>query len=272
MNRVSWKVWRTGTASFALLFAMHAAAQLPDAAALLKDARERQQKMDVIRDNYTFHQIATTDDLNDRGAVTKTASEEREVFFVNGRRVGRLVKRNGVPLSETEEKKEQKRVRKLVEQHMKQGPPSHRGGGIITPILAVAKISNPRRLSVNGRPALVYDFTGDPAAHGRDMEQNAVKKTAGTMWFDEADHQVARLEVRFYDNFRVGGGLIASVQKGTAMEMEQSPIGDGLWLLSAREEHLGVRVAFRSFRQNTHVKNFDFKKFNVGMRQEIQQN
>ncbi len=95
------------------------------------------------------------------------------------------------------------------------------------------------------------------------MEQGAAKKMSGTIWFDETDHQLARLEVRFDENFHIGGGLLASVQKGTAMEFEQSPVGDGLWMQTSSAQHLDARVVMTKLREDIHVRNFDFKKFNT---------
>jgi hypothetical protein len=256
-------------AAAALLAASAAVAQLPDVAALLKEVRTHQQQMDEIRENYTFHQIVKTDELDAKGAVKKTSSEEREVFFVNGYRIGRLVKKDNAALGPAEEKKEQDRVRKIVEQRTKQPHRAGGAGGLISQILVVAKISNPRRTTLNGRPALAYDFAGDPAAHGRNMEENALKKTAGGIWFDEADHQVARIEIHFFDNFRIGGGLLANVQKGTAIDIEQSPVGDGLWMQTSVDQHIGVRLAFVNTRESSHIASFDFRKFDVGMHQEI---
>jgi outer membrane lipoprotein-sorting protein len=270
---VMFKVVFAGTGIGMLLLCLTAtvaAQQLPNVTDLLKDVRAHQQKLDDIRENYTFHQIVKTDELDAKGAIKKTTSEEREVFFVNGRRVGRLVKKDGVALSPADEKKEQGRIEKLVGQRSKQprGQPGSRGG-LISMILPVAKVSNPRRTTLKGRASLAYDFAGDPAAHARNMEENALKKTAGTIWFDEADRQVARVEIHFFDNFRIAGGLIASVRKGTSIEVEQSPVGEGLWMQTSLEQHVGARLGFVSTREDEHVTNFDFKKFDVGMHQEI---
>jgi hypothetical protein len=138
----------------------------------------------------------------------------------------------------------------------------------ISDILAMVKISNPRRATLNGRPSLAYDFTGDPRAHSHGMEQGAAKKVSGTIWFDEADHQVARMQARFDDNFHIGGGLFASVQKGTTMEVEQSPVGDGLWMQTASAEHLDARVVVKKFREDVFIKDFEFKRFNTGVIQQ----
>jgi len=258
--------------SLCLAIPFACAQAIPDIETLLKDVRANQHKMDEIREDYTFHRTMTEEDLDEKGAVVKTTTTEREFFFVNGRGIGRLVKKNGVPLNPQEEKKEDARVRGVVEIAMKTAPKARRGrgpAGLIGEILPMVKISNPRRVSFHGRSTLAFDFTGDPRAKGKGTEENAAKKMAGEIWFDEADHQVARLEVHFYDNFRIGGGLLASVQKGSTMEVEQGPIGGGLWMQTSNDQHVNARIVVRNFRQNVHTKNTDFKKFNVEILQQI---
>jgi hypothetical protein len=254
-----------------VIFWIALAQAIPDMETLLKDVRANQQRMDDLRENYTFRRVTTEEDLDDKGTVVKTTTSEREVFFVNGRGIGRLVKRNGVALTEAEQKKEDARVKGVVETAMKTGAKPRRGrgpAGLIGEILPVVTVSNPRRIDFHDRGTLAFDFVGDPHAKGKSTEENAAKKMAGTIWFDEADRQVARLEVHFYENFRVGGGLLASVQKGTTMELEQSPIGDGLWMQTASNQHLTARVVVKNFRQNVHMRSSDFKKFNVEVLQQ----
>lgn len=253
--------------SVVVLFAACLRAQLPEPAALLEEVKANQHKLDQIRENYTFHATRKVDALDKNGAIVTTSSSEREVFFVNGQRIARLVKKDGKDLSPSEDKAEQIRVKKLIETVVKGG----KGGGPqpgarlneISAILAVVKISNPRRLLFKGRQTLVYDFTGDPKARSHDMEQSAAKKMSGTIWFDETDRQVARFEVRFNDTFHVAGGLFASVQKDTTLEVEQSPVGDGLWMQTASAEHLDARVVLSKLREDVHVTDFDFRKFNA---------
>jgi hypothetical protein len=244
---------------------------MPDLPTLLKDVAAHQRQLDQIRENYTYHRIRQVDDLDKNGAVTKTETIEREVFFVNGRQIGRVVKKNGVPISAAEEKAEQERIRKLVESFSKLPDAAGTGGrvGLIAQILKVVNVSNPRRVELNGRATLAFDFAGDRHAAAHGMEQNAEKKSAGTVWIDEADRQVARLEVRLDDNFHVGGGLLGSLQKGTRVDIEQSPIGDGLWMETANEQHVEARLVVKRYRQNVHIKDVDFKRFDVDSLQKI---
>ena len=71
------------------------------------------------------------------------------------------------------------------------------------------------------------------------------------------------LEVEFYDNFRIAGGLLASIQKGTVLKIDQSPIGEGLWMQTGNEEHVNLRVITKGVRENVSMKTFDCKRFNV---------
>ncbi len=122
--------WRSACSTVQLfLFVSFALAQstFPDPATLLKEIQANQHKMDDIRENYTFHRIVTEDDLDEKGAVIKTTTREREIFFVNGHRIGRLVKKDGMELKGTEEKNEQSRVKKLIEISMKAPPPKEEG-------------------------------------------------------------------------------------------------------------------------------------------------
>ena len=243
-------------------------AQMPNIRDLLNDVKAHQARLDEIRDNYTFHQTVNTEDLDGSGKVVKSNASESEVFFVNGRRVVRVVKRDGAPLSDTEQKKQTEEVKKQVNSLMKR-PPLKRGPGLLTQILAVTNVTNPRRTTMNGRAALAYDFKGDPKAESHGLAQNALKNTAGTIWFDESEHQVIRAEIEFFENFRIGGGLLANVQKGSRVDLEQSPIGDGVWMQTATHQHLGLRVVFKGVRQNVQTRSFDFRRFDVGMTQQI---
>jgi hypothetical protein len=263
-------------ASLILLLSATACAaggDIPDAATMLREVSTHQRELDAIRDNYTFHRLRRTEEVDASGRVTKTETVELEIFSVNGRPIRRILKRNGVPLSEHEQKAQDANVRKAVEAAIKQPPasgPSPARATLVSDILAMSKISNPRRLDLNGRSTLTYEFKGDPGARAKTMEQNAARKLSGTIWFDEKDRQVAQLEIQLNENFKVGGGLLASVQKGAALKLSQSPVGDGLWMQTSNEEHLNARfLMMKGVHQNIRVEDSDFRKFDVATAQKI---
>src|SRR5580692_118454 len=104
-------------------------AAIPDPAALIKEVLVHQHTTDAIRENYTFHEIVQTDTLDGSGKIKETRSEESEVFFVNGHRIIRLVKRDGVELSAKEQEREQEKVKKEIDGYMKTAHGTERGRG-----------------------------------------------------------------------------------------------------------------------------------------------
>jgi hypothetical protein len=247
---------------------------MPEPEKLARDIETKQRKMDELRENYTFHEVVLTDELDPKGAVKSSETTESDVFFVNGYRVSRLLKKNGKELTEKEARSEQARIRKLVEEDLK-APPGHsfnrRGENTsVSQILPLVRISNPRRVTLNGRLTLTYDFVGNPHVKAHGLAENAARRIMGTVWIDEEDRQVARLDAHFDDTFRIGGGLLASIQKGTSLIFEQSRLNADLWMPSVSDIHLAAReLLVKGVRQNIHIKDTDFHRFDIGVHQEV---
>ena len=74
---------------------------------------------------------------------------------------------------------------------------------------------------------------------------------------------MARLEARFSDKVKIGGGFLASLDKGTNLVFEQTKINGEVWLPSYAEVHAAARVVFIRVRQNEIDRYSDYKKFRV---------
>lgn len=102
--------------------------------------------------------------MDAKGDVSAATNEERDVCFINGHAIRRLVKRNGVDLSAVEQEREEARVRADIER-FRTGPagtPPRAGLAVIDSILRTAKFSEPRRISFHGRDTLALDFSPGP--------------------------------------------------------------------------------------------------------------
>lgn len=245
-------------------------AALPDARKLLDEVRAHQKQVEKLRESYTYSSAQMVQDVDAKGNVTKTESSENEDFFVNGHVIERTVKKNGKPLNDHDAQKETGRVTKLVEKAEK--TPSDQpleGPSIsISKVLSIMDVSTPRREAFHGRPTIVFDFVGrkDVKAHG--LAEEASKKLKGTIWIDEADREVAHLEVSFDDNFHVGGGLVANVQKGSNFRFDQAPVDGGLWLPTGGEGMVTARVLLvKNMRQHFTERVYDYKRFKVDTEQ-----
>jgi outer membrane lipoprotein-sorting protein len=262
------------TAIFALATvsaaAQSTAAPLPDVPTLMKQVEEHQHKLDQVRENYTYQEIVVTHELDKDGNVKKNESEENNVFFVNGHEIQRKVKKNGKDLSDGEQKKEQERVEKDVEKASKTPSDQSLDKDEITVsrLLQIMKVSNPRREQMDGRSVIAFDFVGDPHAKTHGMAENASKKISGTIWVDEKDREVRRMNARFDDNFHLGFGLF-SVGKGSAFIFDQKLVNNELWLPTTAQAHIVAHaIGIIGYRADIAVTDKDYQKFHADAAQQ----
>jgi hypothetical protein len=246
-------------------------APLPDVPTLLAQVRAHQQAMDAIQENYTFHETDVTQMLNKNGSVKSTDSETYEVFFVNTHEVRQLIAKNGKPLSPDKQKKEQDRVMKDV-RRAQQTPPGQTPKGevviSVSKILAVVQVSAPRRVSLDGRQTIAFDFTGNPHARAHGLAEEAARRMSGTVWIDEKDREVRRMAAQLDENFHVGFGMF-SLSKGSNMVFDQKLVNNELWLPTSADVNMSAHAfGIIGARVAVHVTDDDYKKFNA---QAIQQ-
>jgi hypothetical protein len=247
-----------------------AAPPLPDIHQLMKEVDEHQKQLDKVRENYTFSVSQEIQELDAKGQVSKTETKEAEVFFVNGHEIWRVVKKDGKPLTDEEEKKETGRVTKLVEKAEKTPPGQPLEGHVITVsrLLEIMDVRNERREIYRGRAAIVFDFVGRKDAKTHGLAEDASKKLQGTIWVDEADRQVAHCDVNFDDNFRVAGGVVATIQKGSNFHLDQAKVNGEIWLPTGVEGSVQARVLLvKGIRQHFTERDYDYKRFRVEAQQ-----
>jgi hypothetical protein len=237
-----------------------------DLQAILREVENHQKLVEAMRESYTYDCVDTTQEIGSSGQVKKTDTEQRQEFFVNGHQIGRVVKRNGQPLSADDQQKENDRVAALIGKAQKTPPEQRLEGPSITVgrVLELMSLRNPRQQSFRGRPTIVFDFVGrrDMKTHG--IMEDASKKLEGTVWIDSADLQVAHLEVRVDDNFRMVGGLLASVEKGSNFHFDQAPVDHGLWLPVGWEASIEARVLLlKNVHERRVQRDFGFQRFGV---------
>lgn len=245
-------------------------APLPEIRELMREVQEHQKQLEKVRENYTYSSVQVTQDIDGKGQVKKTETQEYEEFYTNGHQIGRLVKKDGKRLEANEEQKEAERVTKLVEKA--QNTPSDKplgGQGIgISQVLEMMDVRNPRRQTFRGRPTIVFDFAGRKDAKTHGLAQDLSKTLQGTLWVDEADRQIAHLEVTFIDNFNVGGGLVARIEKGSSFYFDQGQVNGEIWLPVGGEGTMQARVLLvKGIRQHGTERDYDYKRFHVETQQ-----
>lgn len=248
---------------------------LPDIAELLKQLQENEDRVEDLLETYSYTQRNTRRELGKDGVLREVGSETYQLSFYKGYRIRRLVEKNGRPLSEREQLSEDREVEKRVAEIEKQiareekrsasGPPSENGQRVsIAEVLRASRLINPRRERFRGREVIVFDFEPNPSFDYKNAKSmlKFFGKTAGVMWIDEKDKQVARLEAYLADSFNVGGGVLAKLRRGATFVLEQERVNDEIWLPSSADINLSVRVLlFGGVNVNQVVRSYDYRKF-----------
>ncbi len=252
---------------------------LPDVSALLKELQANEDNVESLIDKYSFIQKSIKRELGKDGVLRDTQSETVQLSFYKGRRISRLIEKNGRPLNVKEQEEADKDAAKRVEeiekeiakedaQMLKQdrtGTPSSDSRRVsIAEVLRASNLLNPRRERFRGRDVIVFDFEPNPEFDMRNAKSmlKFFGKTAGVMWIDEKDKQVARLEAVLYESYKVGGGLLAKLNKGASFTLEKERVNDEVWLPSQTDINLSVRVLLlKGISVNQVIRSYNYRVF-----------
>lgn len=250
-----------------------AAQNAPDAREIVRRSIELDKKNEAIARSYTFLERNETRIL-DRSGKPRKPPEIRtyDVTLLEGSPYRRLVARNDKPLSPQEERKEQERLRRSIDERRKE-----------TPAQSQLRIAEWDRKQQRQREPLqdipdAFDFrlAGDETLNGRDVYVIAATpkpgykpkraadayypKLKGKLWIDKRDNEWVKAELETLDTIAYGG-ILLRLGKGSRVTFEEARVNDEVWLPKRIAIDLGARVmlvagarveieiAFSSFRK-----------------------
>jgi len=272
---------------------------LPDVQALLKEVGKNEDEIDRLLEKYTYTETITSREFGPNGQMKVKESEAFELTFYKGARIRHLVAKNGKPLSPKEEADAQKDVEKrirAIEKREAEKERKEREGAqkasknsgantdgdlngdspdgdseyerkerpTIADVLRASKLLNPRRERFRSRDVIVFDFEPLPGYKPQKNYEKLFGKMAGAIWIDPIDKQVARVEARLIEAYKIGGGMLASLKEGANFTLEQERVNQEIWLPTRAEINLGVRVLLlKGLNINQTITYGDYKRFSV---------
>lgn len=270
-----------------------------DIAALLRDLARNQDDAEERINDYTFTQKVTEREVTDKGVVKKEKVSVYEVYPVAFYGwVQKLVSEDGSPLAPERAAKEEKRVAEELEKAEREAPKNKakferrraeqrekrkaqaeqaRAAGKEAPdaegdddeveistFLRACELISPRRETFRGRESIVFDFRPRPGFRPSNRGESIVSKLSGIIWIDPAERQVIRLEARLVDSYKMGGGLFASIQSGSAFTFEQTRLPEGIWLPRFSQFNISARVLLVAGVTVNQTREFsDYKRFST---------
>ncbi len=256
-------------------FPEKATAPLPDPGELVREVEKNQKQLDLLRKNYTYTMDETELATDNKGKTQNKDAKTYEVFYLGDEEVNRVVAKDGKPLSDPEKKKEDERIDKIYKKYeekkkkdaaaadtLKKDKEEDDGDVGIKDFLRASQFVNPRRERFRGQEMIVFDFQPRTDYKPKNLNERLIQTLSGVIWIDENAKEVVRLEARTNDNFKIGGGLVISLQQGMYFAFEQEFIRGEVWLPSYAEIHLSARAfLFVHFKGDVVDRFSNYKKF-----------
>lgn len=205
------------------------------------------------------------DEFSSDGAK-KTHTDQYEAFYIENAEILQHTAHDGKPLSPEEAKKEQERVDKLAAKLKSRANKPEKNDFRLTDLWKVATFTNPRREIINGRATLVFDYKGNPDVKADNLGKEIMRQLAGTLWVDERDNAILRLNGTLEQNFHVGGGLLINIRKGSSIDFTQSLINGEIWFPAEFKAHVDGRfLLVKGFNGDGHQTFSDYRKLRTSV-------
>jgi hypothetical protein len=245
----------------------------PDPAGIVRRSIASENENASRARNYTFLQRTEERDLDAKGEIKSRKSKTHDVTMLEGSSYRRLIERDDHPLSPEEEKLEQAKLRKSIEdrRHETEAQKAKRladydrrpgrNRAMLNEIPEAFDFHLRGEELIDARPVYVIDAT--PRAGYRPRNSQArlfLPKLKATLWIDKADLSWVRLHAEVIDSISVGLFLLR-LSKGARLEVEATRVNEEVWLprrvsmsASARvglvkKLNIQQEMTFRNFRK-----------------------
>ena len=250
-------------------------AQAPDAAAIIRQAFEHDERNDEIARYYTFQQRIEERDLSKRGDIKSSQSKTHDVTLLDGSEYERLIARDDQPLSREEEAKEQRKLDNSIRK-VRNETPKQRAKRLAERDKRkqehrewIAEIQNAfdfelrREEIVDGIDTYVIDALPKPDYKPRLRRAKFLTKMKGTFWISKADSFWVRLEAETLDKISFGWVLFR-LGKGSIVDFHQTKVNDEVWMLdSFRLRFQGRLALLKGLNQEVIGAYSEFRKFSA---------
>jgi hypothetical protein len=221
-------------------------APIPDANPMKQRVLKGLRRSEEALENYSCIVREQSDELDSDGSVKKHRSAVKEQFFVNGIQIDHTLDRDGSPLGESAARKEQERVDKEVKKYsdLKEAEKARsRDEKQADMFLRALQLKNGRREVANGRSTLLYELSGDPKFHPRNLEERFAQALTGKIAIDEESGTPVELRFETERDLKIGAGLLANLHKGFWLHLVEQREPDGAWITKKVEGSGDARAA-----------------------------
>jgi len=198
----------------------------------------------------------------------------RDVIQSRDGTVARLILREGRPLTEEEDKAEHERLQTMLDspaafaKHVKGDVSGRKMAHDMIEQLPEAMLytyapgqpQRPDRATHGDEPAeIVIDYKPNPAWTPPGVTYEPLTGLEGRAWIDTKTHTMTRMDGTVFRGVNLVG-FIAHIYEGGKLSFEQTYVDNRRWIFSKFDEHVEIRVLFKTVKENSETEGSDFKE------------
>ena len=199
----------------------------------------------AMRDHYTYMERDDDRRLNSLGQLKSESVDVTKMMLVNGARFEQLLEHNGQVPSAKEQKRSDEDLEKLKHETPDEQTARLRkdqeNRAFLQDILEAFDFRLVGEETIGGRPAYVLHATPHPGYRAHGKYAKMFSRVEGRLWVDKQDFGWIKVDGQVTQSFSLGL-ILARVERGSHIIMEQTSVGDGVWVPKRIEIRATARI------------------------------
>jgi hypothetical protein len=199
------------------------------------------------RGEYVFVERDEDRRLDSQGAVKSQNVDVTRMTLINGIRFEQLMERNGqLPSAEDLKKGAQdleKLKRETPEQRAERLRKDKENRSFLQDLLEAFDFHLIGEEIIGGRPAYVLKATPHPGYRAHGLYGKLFSRVEGRIWIDKQDFGWVKVDGEVTQSFSMGL-FVARVNRGSHIVLEQTCVGDAVWVPQRLEVRASARILF----------------------------
>jgi hypothetical protein len=199
------------------------------------------------RDRYTYVERDEDRRLNSLGQVKSETVDVTRMMVVNGARFEELLEHNGQLPSAKEQKRSHDDLDKLKHETLEERTARLRkdqeNRAFLRDVLEAFDFRLVGEEIVGGRAAYVLHATPHPGYRAHGKYAKMFSRVEGKLWVDKQDFGWIKVDGQVTESFSMGL-ILARVERGSHIIMEQACVGEGVWVPKRIEIRATARILF----------------------------
>lgn len=212
-----------------------------DAREIVRKSVELDQANWLRMKDYTWIANQTERSLDSKGQVKSEESSKWETVVLFGEPHRRMIERNGKPLTEDQQRKEQAKLDKVVaklegeseaqrqRRIAEQEKQREKDRDFLREVTDLYDLQIVGQEKIDGSDTWVISATPKPDYQPKRRDAKPLLKIKGKVWIDKAEYQWVRIEAETIGTITYGL-FLARLNPGAKLLFEQTRVNDEIWL------------------------------------------